>query len=388
MSHREVQTTAASLRRVPALMVLSVVVLKAALLDAQETDAPTTHRRWGASYLHEKSEWYASPEAQRIADHLLQHQSPAGGWPKSVDFAAAPTPQSLADAVSGGRANSLDNDATTVPMQFLARVAQATGDEQYRRSFVRGLDYLMEAQYPNGGWPQFFPLREGYYSHITFNDGAMIHALTLLRDVAAGEPPYDFADADRRATAAAAVAKGVDCILRTQIKQGGKLTAWCAQHDEIALAPTSGRSYEVPSLSGAESVGIVRFLMAIDRPTPDVIAAVEGAVAWLRAVTVTGLRYERGVQADGKKDGHVARDPTAGPLWARFYELGSNRPIFVGRDAIVRYSLGDVERERRGGYAYYGDWAESLLSNEYPRWAEKHGVVTPRPPAGPAPASD
>jgi len=258
----------------------------------------------------------------------------AGGWPKSVDFAAAPTPQPLADAVSGGRANSLDNDATTVPMQFLARVAQATGDEQYRRSFVRGLDYLMEAQYPNGGWPQFFALREGYYSRITFNDGAMIHALTLLRDVAAGEPPYDFADADRRATAAAAVAKGVDCILRTQIKQDGKLTAWCAQHDEITLAPTSARRYEVPSLSGAESVGIVRFLMAIDRPTPDVIAAVEGAVAWLRAVTVTGLRYERGVQADGKKDGHVARDPTAGPLWARFYELASNRPIFVGWPAL------------------------------------------------------
>ena len=181
----------------------------------------------------------------------------AGGWPKSVDFAAAPTPQPLADAVSGGRANSLDNDATTVPMQFLARVAQATGDEQYRRSFVRGLDYLMEAQYPNGGWPQFIPLHEGYYSHITFNDGAMIHALTLLRDVAAGEPPYDFADADRRATAAAAVAKGVDCILRTQIKQDGKLTVWCAQHDEITLAPTSARRYEVPSLSGAESVGIV-----------------------------------------------------------------------------------------------------------------------------------
>jgi PelA/Pel-15E family pectate lyase len=376
-AHERPQPTAVAPRSRHALLIVAALVTPAAWLSAQESDAPASHRRWSASYLREKAEWYASPEARRVADNLLQHQSPAGGWPKSVDFAATPTPQSLADAVSGGRANSLDNDATTTPMQYLARVAQATGDERYRRSFERGLDYLLEAQYPNGGWPQFYPLREGYSSHITFNDGAMIHALTLLRDVATGEPPYDVVDADRRGKAAAAVAKGIECILRTQIRQNGTLTAWCAQHDEKTLAPTSARNYEVPSLSGAESVGIVRFLMAIERPTPEVIAAVEGAVAWLRAVTITGLRYERGMQADGRKDGFVTPDPNAGPLWARFYELGSNRPIFTGRDAVVRYSLSDIERERRGGYSYYGDWAESLLAKEYPRWAAKHGRATP-----------
>jgi PelA/Pel-15E family pectate lyase len=298
-----------------------------------------------------------------------------------VDFAAAPTPQSLADAVSGGQANSLDNDATTQPMQFLALAAQETGDERYRRSFARGLDYLFAAQYPNGGWPQFFPLREGYYSHITYNDGAMIHALTLLRDVAANWPPYDFVDPGRRAKATAAVARGVDCILRTQIRQDGKLTAWCAQHDEKTLAPAWARNYEIPSLSGEESVGIVRFLMQIEQPTPEIIAAVEGAVAWLKSVTITGLRYERSMQADGKKDGWVKPDPTAGPLWARFYELGSNRPIFTGRDKIVRYSLSEIERERRGGYDFYGNWAESLLARDYPRWEAKHKIASSQPVA-------
>jgi len=357
------------------LLLLTGILLPVLIVKAQETEAPAKKVRWGEFYLRQKPEWYAMAEARRIADNLLQHQSPAGGWPKSVDFTATPTPQSLADAVSGGRANSLDNNATTLPMQFLARTAQATGDDRYRQSFARGLDYLFAAQYPNGGWPQFFPLREGYYSHITYNDGAMIHALTLLRDVSASQSPYEFVDAERRTRASAAVAKGIDCILRTQIKQDGKLIAWCAQHDGKTLAPAWARNYEIPSLSGAESVGIVRFLMEIEKPTPEIIAAVEGAVAWLKSVTIAGLRYERGTQADGKKDGWVKPDPTAGPLWARFYELGSNRPIFTGRDKIVRYSLSEIERERRGGYAFYGDWAESLLARDYPRWVAKHQIT-------------
>ncbi len=362
-------------RRAVIFLVLNYALLPTLIVHAQETNASERRTRWGDFYLRQKAEWYATEEARRVADNLLQYQSPVGGWPKSVDFAAKPTPQSLADAARGGRANSLDNDATTRPMEFLARVAQATGEEKYRQSFLRGVDYLLAAQYPNGGWPQFFPLREGYYSHITYNDGAMIHALTLLRDVAAGQSPYDFVDSERRAEASAAVAKGIDCILRTQIKQDGKLTAWCAQHDEKTLAPAWARNYEIPSLSGAESVGIVRFLMQIESPTPEIIAAIEGAVSWLKSVTITGLRYERGTQADGKRDGWVTPDSKAGPLWARFYELGSNRPIFTGRDKIVRYSLSEIERERRGGYAFYGDWAESLLNRDYPRWLAKHQIA-------------
>ncbi len=246
-------------------------------------------------------------------------------------------------------------------MQFLALVADATGDARYQDAFLRGLDYLLAAQYPNGGWPQFYPLRKGYYSHITFNDGAMMHVMTVLRDVANSEPPYTFVDPSRRARAAAAVAQGIDCILRTQIKQHGKPTVWCAQYDEQTLEPAAARNYEVPSLSGSESVGIVRFLMEEKNPSPEIITAIEGAVAWFKAVQINGVRYRRVRTADGQRDGLVESDPTAGPLWARFYEIDSNRPIFVGRDQVIHYSLEEIERERRGGYAYYGGWAASLL---------------------------
>ena len=65
-------------------------------------------------------------------------------------------------------------------------------------SFERGLDFLLAAQYPNGGWPQFFPLRDDYSRHVTFNDGAMVGVLRLLREVGAGTPPFGFVDPPRR----------------------------------------------------------------------------------------------------------------------------------------------------------------------------------------------
>jgi PelA/Pel-15E family pectate lyase len=333
---------------------------------------PGVQVRWGAEVLRQKPEWYASVEARAIADSVIQYQSPQGGWPKNVDLAIPPRSRDDIPLPSDGRANTIDNGATTVPMRFLASVARATKEAKYGRAFARGLDYLLAAQYQNGGWPQFFPLRDGYYSRITYNDNAMVNVLTVLRDAATGKPPYGFVDESRRTRARAAVTRGIDLILRTQVRQGGKLTAWCAQHDERTLEPAWARAYEPPSLSGSESVGIVRFLMEIDQPPPAVVAAIEGSTAWLEAVAVGGLRLEEFTDAQGTPDRRVVADPSAEPLWARFYELGTNRPIFLGRDSVVRAALSEIEHERRNGYAYYGTWPARLLAEDLPRWREKH----------------
>ncbi len=328
--------------------------------------------RWGRSALRQDSDWYASAEAKEVADSVIQYQSPQGGWPKSTNLAKPPRTPDDIPPLGRGRANSLDNEATTLPMAFLARVAHATGEAKYRASFLRGVDYLLAAQYPNGGWPQFWPLREGYYSRITYNDGAMIRAMTILHDVACGQPPYDFVDASYRGRAADAVARGIGCILKTQIEQDGKLTAWCAQHDEKTLEPAWARAYEPPSLSGAESVGIVRFLMSVEKPTPEIIASIEGAVAWLRSVAMKGVRHESIRRDDGRRERTLVPDPAAPSLWARFYELGTNRPLYLDRDSVFRYDFAEISYERRSGYSYHGTWAASLLATEYPAWRQKH----------------
>jgi PelA/Pel-15E family pectate lyase len=153
----------------------------------------------------------------------------------------------------------------------------------------------------------------------------------------------------------------------------GQRTAWCAQHDENTFAPAPARAFEPVSLSGHESVGLVRCLMRVDNPSPEIIAAVHGAVKWLHDVKLEGIRVVS-VETPEGRDRAVKEDAAAPPIWARFYEIGTNRPIFTGRSKVVHYRYDQIERERRMGYAYYGDWPEDLLDEEYPAWAKRWGA--------------
>ena len=330
--------------------------------------------RWGKSLVNKEVAWYGSEPALEIADSVIQFQSPQGGWPKSTNLAEPPKTPNEIPQPGSGRANSLDNDATTLPLKFLARVGHATGDSKYTEPVLRGIDYLLAAQYPNGGWPQFWPLREGYYSRITYNDNAMIQAMQVLQSVAQGDRPYSFVDAERRKAASDAVSKGIACILKTQIAQNGKLAGWCAQYDENSLEPAWARAYEPPSLSGSETVGIARFLMSIEEPNKQVVESIEGVVSWLQSVTVDGKRIDRVRDEAGRTERRLVEDAQAKPLWARFYELETNRPIFLDRDSVVRYDYEEISYERRSGYSYFGTWPAKLLESEYPAWRKKHGL--------------
>jgi PelA/Pel-15E family pectate lyase len=321
--------------------------------------------------------WYGTAEAVRIADNLLLYQRDIGGWDKNIDMAAGLSAEDRArldkEKHDPQSHSTIDNDSTYTQMRYLARVYTATRQARFAAAFRQGFEYLMKAQYPNGGWPQFYPLRNGYWDHITYNDDAMVGVLETLRAIVDRAPEYAFLSDAERARAKQAMEHGIECILKTQVTQNGKLTVWCAQHDEKTLAPAKARAYEHPSLSGSESVGVVEFLMGIERPSPEVVRAVEGAVAWFRANRINGIRVVQ-KPAPGTPKGYdntVVQDASAPPLWARFYELGTNRPIFSGRDSVIRYSMAEIEYERRNGYRWYVDRPARLLDREYSAWAAK-----------------
>lgn len=330
--------------------------------------------------LGQPAEWYGTADARAVAESVILYQTPHGGWPKNTDMTRPPTEGHAPGATENELAATIDNGATTTQIELLARIASAQEMPAARQSVTRGIEYLLEAQYPNGGWPQFFPLRRGYYSHVTYNDGAMTHVLELLQAVARSEPPYAWLPSAAQERAARAVDRGVACILRSQVRVDGRLTAWCAQHDANTLAPAAARAYELVSLSGSESVGILRFLMSLPNPTAEVVAAVEAGVSWLDQVKLTGWRLERVRVTEGGRqpDQFIVADPAAPPLWARFYEIGSNRPIFTGRDGVAHDTLDKVELERRTGYSYYGTWPATLLSREYPAWRARAVALAPR----------
>jgi len=322
--------------------------------------------------LRQRADWYREADAIRIADNVLLYQRNSGGWPKNTDMARilSETEQDALIHQKGRTDSTIDNGATVRPLRFLARVYNAAQMSRHEKSFLRGFDYLLEAQYDHGGWPQVFPLARGYSRHVTFNDGAMVGVLELLRDVAGGDSDYGFVDQSRRQRAAAAIERGIDCILKCQVIVDGQRTAWCAQHDEVTLRPAPARSYEKISLSGSESVGIVRFLMKIEEPSPEVVAAIEDSVAWFRRVRLTRIRQVQRPDATLPKgyDKVIVADANAPPLWARFYELGTNRPIFCGRDGVIKYQLAEIEHERRVGYAWYTQAPTDLVERDYPAW--------------------
>ena len=332
--------------------------------------------RWDA-LLAQPDAWYAEPEATRIADNLLLYQRGTGGWPKNADMTAVLTDADRARLATekSHTDSTIDNGATTTEIQTLGRVFAATKLTRFRDGALAGLDYILRAQYPNGGWPQYFPLRDDYSRHITFNDDAIARVLTMLNLVADTKAPFAFVDTTRRSNARLAVARGINVILDTQIKVNGKLTVWCAQHDATTLAPAQARTYELPSFSGSESVKLVRFLMSFPNPSARGVTAVDAAVAWLQAHALRGIRVERRPDPATARgyDLFVVEDPTAPLLWARFYDLETAKPIFVGRDGVKRERLADIEYERRTGYSYLGAYATSLLEKEYPAWAKARG---------------
>jgi pectinesterase len=317
-------------------------------------------------------EWYATADAKKVAENVLFCQQNIGGWAKNKPYHHSLTAADSAEVIKirSGIGATIDNGATTMEMVFLAKVYSASQHERYYQAFHKALNYLLEAQYGNGGWPQFFPFRKGSYaSHITYNDNAMVNVLNLLRDVSQSKPLYAAMPitADMKEKAARAFEKGIDCILKTQIIVKGQPTVWCAQHDENTLLPANARAYELASFSGAESVGILQLLMEIENPSQEIKQAITSGVKWLDEHKITGIKVVNQPDAHGKKNMVVVADPKAPPLLARFYDLETGKPFFCDRDGIKKSSLAEIGDERRNGYSWYSNSFEGL-KKKYDKW--------------------
>ncbi len=322
-------------------------------------------------------------QADSIAEKMLVYQRSVGGWPKAVKevkvdytkpLSATLRASTLADA--DRKDATIDNKATTREIEYLLAAFKRTNNPVYKQSAERGIRYLLKMQYANGGFPQFYPDFSGYRHQITYNDNAMVRALLVLRAVANQQADYALVSPELVVPAKDAVARGIDCMLKTQYVQKGKRTAWCAQYDEKTLRPDKARAFELASLSGDESVAIVEFLLGIDNPSAEVKQAIASAIAWFEQVKIPNMAVKE-VQDPKQPTGRdrlMIAEPGAN-LWARFYDLETNRPIYVGRDSKVHYTLAEIENERRAGYVYAGTWPEKLLTKTYPKWQQKWAAV-------------
>jgi PelA/Pel-15E family pectate lyase len=277
--------------------------------------------------------------------------------------------------------STIDNSATITELRYLAKVYAATGEKKYADSFIKGLDYLINGQYENGGWGQYFPEGVGYFKNITINDNAMANVLEVLMDVIYKKDNFAFVATEypnEILKATESFDKGIKAILDLQVvDSNGIKTAWAAQYDKDTLQPATGRAYELPSIASAESVKVVDFLMKIPNPSASVVDAIKSAVTWLDSVKVKGVKTKD--IADYTLEfgfDRVVISDAASTTWGRFYEIGTNKPIFSGRDGVKRYNFGDISYERSVKYSWYNNNPSSLISTRYPKWLSDISIVS------------
>ncbi len=323
---------------------------------------------------------YRATEITAIADNILLYQKTNGGWPKNYDMQAILAPDqkdSLLKAKSELH-TTFDNGTTYAQIAYLANAYTATKKEAYKIAVEKGLEYILAAQYANGGWPQYYPLETNNYSrYITFNDDAYIGIMEVLKDIVDNKPAYSFIENPFRQKLVASFNKGIDCILKMQINDAGKPTAWCQQYNEITLEPAWARKFEPPSICNNESAGIVLLLMNINNPSKEIKEAIQNAVAWFEESKILNTKVQT-IDAPemvtpftvSRHDKVVVNSPGAPPIWTRYYELKTHRPLFCNRDSKVVYSLAEVDRERRDGYGWYTYEPQKVL-NRYEGWKKK-----------------
>jgi len=344
--------------------------------------------------------FYASPEALHTAQTIVSFQIPNGGWSKNLDMSGPPrlpgqsyTSNNISRFLGPddfdqpanpdwNYVGTMDNDATNTELHFLAKVAAAhpgAEGDVFRKSFLRGVEYELHAQYPNGGWPQVWPLEGGYHDAITYNDNAVTESASLLHDASTGAGDYAFVPAEVRKQAATASERGIAIILKTQLVIAGKKTIWAQQHDALTLVPVAGRNFEPAALSAGESADLLVFLMKLPKPSPEVSAAVEAGIAWLKANAIYGQAWVGGRR--GPPPGvalqpgagptpvprHLEATPGAGPIWARYYSMTTGKPIFGDRDKTIHDNVAELTVERQNGYAWYSGGANEAL-NAYQDW--------------------
>ena len=312
------------------------------------------------------------------AENMLLWQRNNGGWPKEpyndfsgYDRAQTSTEITTANNTKNNTDTTIDNNHTVGELRYLLAAYKSTKNSNYLVAAEKGIDFLLTAQYANGGWPQYYPDKSGYRHQITFNDNAMVNVMNLMWDISKSQKDTEVISSKYKTLAVNAFNKGIDVILKTQITSPtGKKTAWCAQHDEVSLLPALARSYELPSISGSESVGITRTLMLVEQPSTEVKNAVKNAVEWFNSAKL----YDIKTQTTSNPTDVIVVSSPGSILWARFYDLDTGLPFFCSRDGIKKATLAEIEIERRTGYSWYGTWPSGLIGSEYTNWKTKHGL--------------
>ena len=292
-------------------------------------------------------------QADRAADALIAGQHPTGGWHYFIDFDPGGIETWYAEVASKcwgweeyyhyyGNC-TFDDNVTTGAADFLLDLFMVTKSVKHRRAVDKAIGFILTSQYPEGGWPQRYPLREGYSSHFTFNDGVTTNNIYFLLKACRllGNVKYK-----------RAAVRGMQFVVISQM--GAPQAGWGLQHD-LDLRPSGARSYEPAGLSPSTTVENVRHLMRFYKITGDrrYLRGIPDAIGWLEKAQLP--------------KGHSDQGHTHG----QFLELGTDRPLYAHREGTSiekgRYWVDHEPTNFPGHYGMQVRIDVAALKREYER---------------------
>lgn len=284
--------------------------------------------------------------ALRAGDLLVAIQMPSGGWFSEMPVRGAAPTHWFRWTV---RRSAIDDDVTPGATRALLGLFAVTHDPRHRAAAERGLALLLERQLPSGAWPLVARptwkqwLYRDFEDRPTLNDGATTQTIVTLLAAARVLGRDDYAAAARR---------GGDWIVRVQ--RAAPQAGWAQQYDEDGK-PAPARRYERVALASWESRYALDALLALVAATGDqrYCAPVADAVRWLR-------------------------ESRLGPdCWARFYELGTNQPLYFNEQRQVVGSAAEAHQP----YDWTGDFGIPYLLKRI--GASEPDAGSPRLPGDP-----
>jgi hypothetical protein len=287
----------------------------------QPPGTPSVGKAFLAAYNVTKDQRYLTA-ARKVARALAWGQRDIGGWDHRVRVDHL-KPDSVRPERAKGRC-TFDDNITQEALSFLMAIDLRLDEAWLTESVELGLQFMLQSQFANGAWPQWYPLRGGYYNHYTFNDNSINDCIRVMMEAHKYYGKKEYLDSARR---------GGDFMILSQCNppQAG----WAQQYN-LELKPSWARSFEPPGICSAVTGRNIRTLIGLYLYTKDekYLKPIPAAIDWLK------------------------RSQIKPNLWGRIYEVGSNRPIYGDRrdGNKIHYIYEKISEFERSHYSWQSSY--------------------------------
>lgn len=337
---------------------------KAEVLKAgMEKDAPTISKQLRNEIRSIDNRQQALPRSMIM--NMLSWQTPAGGWSKNTDIYSSARDKGQLFGVEESYLPTFDNGATTTQIVELKHALKAYGSEDIQASLHRAINYVLSAQYPNGGFPQTYPLVGNYHDLVTYNDDVMSNVISVLNDMHMHPNAYSL-NQEQINEVRIHLDLAIERVIQDQVEVNSRQGAWGQQHDPMSYQLKPARAYEMAALATMETARLLQTLMQIEQPNKALKEAINKGINWLKATQIRGIRWVR----YSNKKSELVKDETAPAIWPRFIDKDTGTPIFGDRNGEIYTRINDVSIERQNGYAWYHSSQSSALL-AYDKWQDQ-----------------